>query len=73
VPKGCGIEKAQVHSATAQRNHILLALRALLRLERIAFVSGFSWYALKTNIIRRAVTVLLAHPLYSLSFSLPTA
>jgi hypothetical protein len=33
-----------VRSAAAQRNHIGLALRAFLRLERFAFVFGISWY-----------------------------
>jgi len=73
IKQCCGIEKAQVRSATAQRNHISLALRAFLRLERVSFVSGASWYALKTEIIRRAVAAYLAQPLYSLSFSLATA
>lgn len=73
IKQCCGIEKAQVRSATAQRNHIALALRAFLRLERVSFVSGFSWYELKTDIIRRAVTAYLALPLYSLSFSVTTA
>jgi putative transposase len=73
IKQCCGIEKAQVRSAIAQRNHISLALRAFLRLERVAFVSGVSWYELKTEIIRRAVTTYLAQPLYSLSYSLATA
>jgi hypothetical protein len=73
IKQCCGIEKAQVRSAVAQRNHITLALRAFLRLERVAFVSGTSWYDLKTEIIRRAVTAYLAQPLYSLSFSVATA
>jgi hypothetical protein len=73
IKQCCGIEKAQVRSATAQRHHVGLALRAFLRLERVAFVSGASWYDLKTAIIRRAVAVYLAHPLYSLSFSVATA
>jgi putative transposase len=73
IKQCCGIEKAQVRSATAQRNHISLALRAFLRLERVSFVSGFSWYELKTVIVRRAVAAYLAQPLYSLSYSLATA
>jgi putative transposase len=73
IKQCCGIEKAQVRSALAQRNHIGLALRAFLRLERFAFISGVSWYEAKTNIIRRAVTAYLAQPLYSLSYSLSTA
>lgn len=73
IKQCCGIEKAQVRSAVAQRNHIALALRAFLRLERVSFVSGSSWYELKTRIIRQAVTAYLAHPAYSLAFSCSTA
>lgn len=73
IKQGCGIEKAQVRSGVAQRNHIGLALRAFLRLERFAFVSGFSWYEAKTAIIRRAVTDYLRQPLYSLAYSVSTA
>lgn len=73
IKQCCGIEKAQVRSAIAQRNHISLALRAFLRLERVSFVSGSSWYHLKTDIIRDAVRAYLAHPTYSLNFSVSTA
>jgi hypothetical protein len=73
IKQCCGIEKAQVRSAVAQRNHISLALRAFLRLERVSFVSGTSWYELKTDIIRRAVTAYLAQPLYALAYSVTTA
>jgi putative transposase len=73
IKQCCGIEKAQVRSATAQRNHIGLALRAFLRLERFSFVTGISWYEAKTAIIRRAVAAYLAQPLYSLTFSASTA
>lgn len=73
IKQCCGIEKAQVRSAVAQRNHIGLALRAFLRLERVSFVSGFAWYELKTAIIRRAVTAYLSQPLYSLAYSVSTA
>jgi putative transposase len=73
IKQCCGIEKAQVRSAIAQRNHIGLALRAFLRLERFSFITGISWYEAKTAIIRRAVAAYLAHPLYSLTFSASTA
>lgn len=73
IKQCCGIEKAQVRSAVAQRNHIGLALRAFLRLERFAYVFGISWYEAKTAIIRRAVTAYLAQPLYSLTCSPSTA
>jgi putative transposase len=73
IKQSCGIERAQVRSAVAQRNHISLALRAFLRPERFAFVFGISWYETKTAIIRRAVTAYLAQPLYALSCSHSTA
>ena len=73
IKQCCGIEKAQVRSALAQRNHIGLALRAFLRLERFSFVSGHSWYEAKTAIIRQAVTDYLRQPLYSLAYSVSTA
>jgi hypothetical protein len=73
IKQGCGIEKAQIRSATAQRNHIGRALRAFLRLERFSFVSGTSWYQAKIAMIRRAVTDYWCQPLYSLAFSVSTA
>lgn len=70
IKQFCGVERAQVRSARAQRNHIGLALRAFLRLEAYCYVKGISWFQAKLNIIRDAVRAYLAHPLYSLS---PTA
>ncbi len=60
----CGIERCQARSATAQRNHIELALRAFLRLEFHSFVKGISWFEAKTSIIREAVRAYLANPVY---------
>lgn len=67
IKQFCGIERCQARSAHAQRTHIGLALRAFLRLEAQAFKSGFSWFALKHQIIRDAVRAYLAHPIYLLS------
>ena len=61
----CGIERAQHRSATAQRNHIGLALRAFLRLEVHRLQTGVSWFEAKTAIIRDAVRAYLAQPLYT--------
>ncbi|HTP06905.1 MAG TPA: IS701 family transposase, partial [Anaerolineae bacterium] len=60
----CGIERAQHRSATAQRNHIGLALRAFLRLECQRLRTGMSWFEAKTAIVREAVRAYLAQPLY---------
>ncbi|MDP9309948.1 MAG: transposase [Chloroflexota bacterium] len=58
----CGVERAQVRKATAQRNHILLAVRAFVRLEVHRLASGVSWYAAKTALIRDAIRAYLMHP-----------
>ena len=61
-----GIEKAQVRSSKAQRNHILLALRAFLRLELNRLRTGISWYQAKHDIVRDAIHDYLAKPWYDL-------
>jgi putative transposase len=66
----CLIERAQVRSRRAWRNHIGLCLRAFLRLESHCHHRGVSWYEAKTSIIREAVRTYIANPLYSL---IPTA
>jgi putative transposase len=66
----CGVDRAQVRSARAQRNHIGMALRAFLRLEYHRLLTGISWFEAKTDIIRDAVRAYLTHPLYTLG---PTA
>ena len=65
----CGIERAQVRIARAQRNHIGLVLRACLRLEHYSFYTGCSWFEAKVSIVRNAVTAYLANPLYTLNMS----
>lgn len=63
----CGVERAQVRAARAQRNHIGLAIRAFLRLEHHFFTTGVSGYEAKARIIRGAVRAYLAKPLYGLT------
>jgi hypothetical protein len=70
IKQFCNVERAQVRAARAQRNHIGLALRAFLRLEVHCYHKGISWFEAKTSIIREAVRVYLAKPLYTLN---PTA
>jgi putative transposase len=62
----CHVERAQVRSGRAQRNHIGLAIRAYLRLERHFFTTGVSWYEATRRIVRGAVRAYLARPLYGL-------
>ncbi len=66
IKQYCGVERAQVRAARAQRNHIGLALRAFLRLECHCYRKGMSWFEAKLAIIRPAIRNYLAHPLYSL-------
>ncbi|HRY16298.1 MAG TPA: transposase [Candidatus Competibacteraceae bacterium] len=66
IKQYCGVERAQVRAARAQRNHIGLALRAFLRLEGYCYRAGVSWFEAKTAIIRPAVRAYLANPLYTL-------
>jgi putative transposase len=69
IKQTVGIEKAQVRSSLKQRNHILLALRAYLRLEAHRLQTGISWYQAKFDIVRGAIQDYLAHP----AILLPTA
>jgi Transposase DDE domain len=63
----CGVERCQARSGRAQRNHIGMAIRAFLRLERHFYATGVSWYEAKARIIRGAVRAYIADPLYTLS------
>jgi putative transposase len=66
VKQYCLIERAQVRSARAWRNHSGLCLRAFLRLESHCYHTGLTWFEAKMAIIRDAVRHYLAHPRYSL-------
>jgi putative transposase len=63
----CGVERARVHAARAQRNHITCALRAFLRLEVLRLTTGGSWWESKAAVIRTAIRSYLAAPTYSLT------
>ncbi len=65
----CGVERAMVRAARAQRNHIGCAIRAFVRLEWHRLRTGVSWGRAKEAIIRSAVRRYLAHPWYTLSAS----
>lgn len=62
----CGVERAQVRAARAQRNHIGLSIRAFLRLERNRIRTGTSWFEAKVDIVRDAVRAYLASPYLTL-------
>ena len=69
--ESCMARKAVAHLVSERtRNHIGLALRAFLHIERHSFCAGISWFEAKTSIIRQAVRTYLAKPIYTLN---PTA
>lgn len=63
----CGVERCQCRRAKAQRNHILLSIRAFVRLEWHCLVRGVSWYGAKTGIVREAIRAYLANPTMQLN------
>jgi hypothetical protein len=65
----CGVERAQVRAARAQRNHIGCAIRAFVRLEWHRLRTGVSWQRAKAGIIRHAIRSYRAHPWYTLPAS----
>jgi putative transposase len=69
IKQCCGIEKAQVRAERSQRAHVLLSLRAFLRLEVNRLVRAVSWYEAKFSIIRAAISAFLAHPTIGLSLT----
>lgn len=58
----CGVERAQVRKAAAQRHHIVLAVRAFVRLEVHRLRTGMHWYTTKVTLIRDAIRHYLGHP-----------
>ena len=66
IKQCCGVERAQVRNATAIMNHILMSIRAFIRLEVYRLKTGIGWYEAKARIIRDAIRSYLAHPIYLL-------
>ncbi|MDG7016561.1 MAG: hypothetical protein JRM82_04205 [Nitrososphaerota archaeon] len=67
IKQCCGVERAHVRKAREMVSHILLSLRAFLRLEVYRLKTGVSWYEAKLDIIRDAIRSYLAHPVYLLN------
>ena len=59
----------QARRARKQRNHIMLALRAFVRLEWHRYLTGPSRDELKKNIIRYAMSQYLKDPKYTLDIN----
>jgi IS4 transposase len=67
IKQFCGVEKCQARKKESQRAHVLLALRAFLRLEVQRIRNGISWFESKTKIHRVASTIYLNKPRYNLN------
>lgn len=63
ITQCCGSARSQHRSAGAQRNHIGLALRAVLCLDMHRLRTSPSWFAAKAAIVREAIRASLAQPL----------
>lgn len=70
IKQFCLIERSQARRRQSWLNHILLCLRAFLRLECYCYRKGVSWHEAKVGIIREAVKAYLTNPIYQLQ---PTA
>ena len=68
IKQFCGVEKCQARKKESQRAHIMLSLRAFLRLEVQRFKNGISWFESKVKIHRVAATAYLSKPKYNLNF-----
>lgn len=73
LKRECHIERCQARKARKPRNHIMLALRAFVRLEWCRYVHGVSRQAIKQGTIREAVSNYLQDPIYTLDASLRRA
>src|SRR5512135_2488832 len=65
----CNVERCQVRSARAQRNHIGMAIRAFVRLSWHFYTTGVSWYEAKTAIVREAIRRYRSQPLYMITLT----
>ena len=58
----CAVERCQARSERAQRNHILWAIRAFVRLEYQRWQTGLSWYECKKQVVREAIRAYRTNP-----------
>ncbi len=62
IKQYCGVEKAHVRKAGSVVCHIIMSVRAFLRLEAYRIRTGTSWYEAKYAIVRDAVRRYLSNP-----------
>ncbi|MDN7026252.1 transposase, partial [Methanoculleus sp. FWC-SCC1] len=66
VKQFCGVEKCQARKAQSQRTHVLMAVRAFVRLEINRIKTGVSWFEAKAQIHREAIKTYIRNPRYAL-------
>ena len=65
----CNIERCQARKAGKQRSHIMLALKAFVRLEWRRYLTGVSRFEMKQRLLRDALGSYLAAPTYTLDIN----
>jgi hypothetical protein len=64
VKQRCGVERAHVRSADEITNHVLISLRAFIRLQAYRLRATTNGHETKRSTIREAKRAYLAHPLH---------
>jgi putative transposase len=67
IKQFCGVEKCQSRKQESQRKHIMLSLRAFLRLEVQRIRNGISWFESIMKIQRVAIKEYINKPKYGLN------
>ncbi len=67
IKQFCGVEKCQSRKKESQKAHIMLSLRAFLRLEIQRIRNGISWFESKMKIQRVGIMEYLSKPRYNLN------
>ena len=65
----CAVERCQARSGRAQYNHIVLAIRAFVRLEWCRLETGRSWYESKRELRRNAIRAYRTDPSLTLAMT----
>jgi putative transposase len=68
IKQFCRVKRCQARRNAVQRAHIMMAIKAFIRLEIHRIRTGISWFETKYNIIRNAVNHYIRNP--SISFSM---
>ena len=70
IKQFCGVERCQARNGQSQRTHILLSIRAFLRLEIERIRTTRSWFESKQSVIRNAIKEYIKYLNYNVSTTL---